>query len=1278
VAPKQTVIPRAELPVRHWETEVVLVKAGNRGELLKSIDAVAAFTKQNPSIELVDLAYAINIGARTEGSDSPDAKHLGVCAVTPPSPPAPLPSCRKRLAGEGRTACLGIVAGSVAELLAKLESAAGRLADPRCREINDSLGVYYFDEPLYPSGRLVFLFPGEGAQYLNMLSDVREAFPECRGHFNACDRLSLTAGNRREPLSKCIFPDAGASDEELKSAEMELAKLHNSAASVMMANWALHIVLQQLGVKADATAGHSSGETSALAAAGCIDADQRLLVELFEAGRVLQQAENEGDMADAGLLAVAAGRDQVTQWLSDCTGTMISMDNCPHQTVVGGPALAIDALEQRLTSQGTICQRLPFNRPYHTPMFQPYMAPIERMYEAIEFRSPRIPVYSCATAKPMPDDPAEIRRLAAAQWTTSVEFRAMIEAMHDDGARLFVEVGPRGNLRSFVQDILRGRQFLAVAADVPTRSGITQLNHLAAQLAAHGVPMQLGFLYRGREPSKSLNMQYVAQDDAFSGRRHGGHRPTIAAMPAMAKQQETVQRETVISRYMDVMTEFLKVQEETHRRFFQQAKSQRAPIKADLTYARSAAAAVARADLPVLRQPWFEGLGATTNLRSVPSSPSSVGNTVGQANRGTHQSTIDKALEPTSHATPNKHVGPMIGEILGHEPGKSLLIRRRVELDEDLYALDHTLGGRRASQFDPNHNGLAVMPMAFNLEMMAEVASLLMPGKVVVGFQGVRLQRWIPLYEEPVEIEVRARVVESTPLGMPSKTTSAFVQSTRPHPLPLSQGERGVIIAQTLNVHIEIRDLGNAVHPGRFDSPSVEGTVLLDDAYPVAPPGDDLPLTNARPCPIGRHELYGQPRRLFHGPRFEVVGDVGLMGDEGVEGELLTLSHSGLFRSTAKPALLTDPLLIDGSTHVLGCWHLAQEDQSGRVVFPYELGSVQLFGPPPAEGTRMKCRVRIEQSSPRRVSHRIDIISPDGRLWCRLCPAEYWRFYWPAECVAFFRRHDEFMASREWPIFRELEDEISHSPAGESNEAFQQPPFCIRRFISSESPDIVQPVIRAALARVALGPAEWKQFYNLQGPDQRRTEWLFGRVAAKDCTRHLWHRRFGKRLFPADIEIAADSFGRPMASHPGIDGKLPCISIAHSAGVCAAIAAFDRRVGIDLERVEKRGANFEEIAFDRLERELLDVFDPDRDEAVARFWCAKEALCKALGTGMIDGPRTAVVRAADRHGGTLKLAIGAGLESSYPELKSARLTVWTKRENDFIVAITFAEKDVSS
>jgi phosphopantetheinyl transferase len=585
------------------------------------------------------------------------------------------------------------------------------------------------------------------------------------------------------------------------------------------------------------------------------------------------------------------------------------------------------------------------------------------------------------------------------------------------------------------------------------------------------------------------------------------------------------------------------------------------------------------------------------------------------------------ALGPRIDAPHSPTVWPLLGEIIEHEPGRSLLLRRRMDLHEDLYALDHTLAGRHVSALDPDLNGLPVMPMALSIEMMAEAAATLVPGKLLVGMERVRLQRWIPFdEEEPIVLELRAEAVARS-------------------------GDRA-----TTAVAITIRDLGNRIRPSNSDSPVVEGTVLLGDHYAEPPAIDDFPLTNQRPCRYTPEQMYAEERRLFHGPTFQAVCSTDRHGDEGIEGHLRTLSHAGMFRSTSEPGLLTDPLLIDASTHLLGCWHLTQADLNGRVVFPYELGSVQIYGPRPAYGSRVKCRVAVGATSNRRVSHRIDLIGEDGRLWCRLEPAEYWRFYVPQCFVDFYRKHDEFLVTEDWPV----------CPAG--------PAVNCRRI--QPVPDILQLVWRNALAHAVLSPKEWAEFGSLPWPELRKNDWLFGRIAAKDAVRHLWRQRHGVRLFPADIEIETDAHGRPIARRrgPASAEELPAISITHSGGVMAALAAFGRPVGIDLERIEPRAPGFEEMAFDESERGLLDQFGDRRDEGITRLWCAKEAVAKALGRGLSEGPPSVAVRGVDVKTGTVQVALGPALVEAYPQWRMDLLRAKTVRDGAWIVATSFCER----
>ena len=83
-------------------------------------------------------------------------------------------------------------------------------------------------------------------------------------------------------------------------------------------------------------------------------------------------------------------------------------------------------------------------------------------------------------------------------WTSPVRFRETIEALHDDGARVFLEAGPRGNMTAFVEDILRGRGSAPSRPTTAAAPGVTQLNHLAGMLAVHDVALDVGYLFEHR------------------------------------------------------------------------------------------------------------------------------------------------------------------------------------------------------------------------------------------------------------------------------------------------------------------------------------------------------------------------------------------------------------------------------------------------------------------------------------------------------------------------------------------------------------------------------------------------------------------------------------------------------------------------------------------------------------------------------------------------------------------------------------------------------------
>ena len=217
-------------------------------------------------------------------------------------------------------------------------------------------------------------------------------------------------------------------------------------------------------------------------------------------------------------------------------------------------------------------------------------------------------------------------------------------------------------------------------------------------------------------------------------------------------------------------------------------------------------------------------------------------------------------------------------------------------------------------------------------------------------------------------------------------------------------------------------------------------------------------------------------------------------------------------------------------------------------------------------------------------------------------------------------------------------------------------------------------------ASLVLNRRERKAFRELTGPDTRRSDWLLGRAAAKDAARVFLRRHYALVLGAADIEIDHDEYGRPVLGGPWTREAeaLPTLSLAHAGGTAVALvghAAGGRRLGIDLEAIRPLRPEFEAFAFTRDEQELLaSLPSSSRPEWVFRFWCAKEALAKALGRGLMDGPKSIRVHGLDRETGIVA-AVGHGrLVEARPEFAGRTLVVYTVREDDWVVATTLCEE----
>jgi malonyl CoA-acyl carrier protein transacylase len=1138
---------------RARDTELLLLRGETRDGLKAAVQATADDLRRHPDTDLTDLAFTLNADLSPGGSR------------------------------------LALVTATAADAVTGLERALQRLEDPRCSEIRGASGLYYTSEPLHPGGKLAFLFPGEGAQYLGMLGEVRRAFPEVETFFAECDAMSKHGGDVSTSLAGVFLPPNDAGPADLVRAEEELRRIDHAMLSVMMADWALNLVLQCLGLSPDVVAGHSMGELVALWAAGCVDmegGDGPMLPRIRQTMEVMRR-EEESAQDRYVLLAVGAGRESLAELIAAVGDprVVVAMDNCPRQSVVVGPLEPMATVEAELQRRRVLFERLPFQRPYHTPLFAPMIQPVRELFRNCRFLAPRRPVYSCTTARPFPNDPEAIRELAIAHWAEPVRFSELIQNLYDDGVRLFVESGPRGNLSAFVEDVLRGLPFVAMPADVPRRSGLTQLNHLLGALASHHVPLNLDPLYahrtpqrRDRLPGGSANMRPL--DAGEPPTRPRLEIPAAATPPeglkGAADRPDGDLRSRVMARHLAVMGQFLDHQKEITELF----------------------------------------LNSTRRHRQAPTPPSRVEH---------HQTNGEAARTPA---------WPLLGTFTHHQPGNMLVMRRVLDLRDDHFATHHTVGGREISKVDPGQYGVPVMPMTFTLEMMAEAAAVLVPGQVVTSVRDVRLYRWLAFDEEaPTVVELTARVEPRESTGSPWR------------------------------VAVAVKDLGFADRPKESAWLAAQGTVVLADAYPPAPPCLPFRLTNERPATLSVERTY---HNLFHGPLFQGVRANLRSGDEGMESRVEVLPRDRLFRSIPEPDFLIDPVLFDMVLHPLAAWHLIQPDQAGRIMLPIGVESLEVFGPPMAPGTALTARSWVTRADARSFLHQGEALTEDGSVALRLNGVKCWRFYVPFGQVNFHGPKDQYFLSHRW---QKVEDE-------RSNVRRPDAPLALVRL---EPPvDLNQGSMLQVTAKVTLTPSELREYRRLEtlGDEVKLRGWLFDRNAAKDAIRLVWHEMTGERLFPSDIEVEPMGGDRFAAHRRGASGQsFPPAAVARAGAATVAVSAAGANgLGLALAVVGRPMSDGEEISPRDAEAErLIAAFRGDPAEASLRLRCARRAAAQAAGLLEPDDQEAVRVRGIMEGTDTVLVDVLGRGDAVGPE----PWRVETARDGNLIVAWIKGEREVS-
>ncbi|MFD9699879.1 beta-ketoacyl synthase N-terminal-like domain-containing protein [Lentzea sp. NPDC059081] len=210
--------------------------------------------------------------------------------------------------------------------------------------------------------------------------------------------------------------------------------------------------LMALGITPGALAGHSMGEWTAMVVGGIYPTIDEFVAALGP-GAVA--------VVDIAYAALGCSADTAARHLVD--GVTISHDNCPHQSVICGPLDRLEEVVATLKAAGVMAQLMPFRTGFHTPALAPYLGRAREMLDQLPVRTPDVPVWSANSLEPMAA--GEVRDLVLRHLVEPVKFRPLLERLHREGFRAFVQIG-QGSLPGFVGDTLSDRPHLAVSSDI--------------------------------------------------------------------------------------------------------------------------------------------------------------------------------------------------------------------------------------------------------------------------------------------------------------------------------------------------------------------------------------------------------------------------------------------------------------------------------------------------------------------------------------------------------------------------------------------------------------------------------------------------------------------------------------------------------------------------------------------------------------------------------------------------------------------------------------------
>ncbi len=284
-------------------------------------------------------------------------------------------------------------------------------------------------------GKLAYIFPGQGSQYVGMGYDFYREFAESADVFHSAETAL------RYSITDIIF----------KGPEEELNRTINTQPAILTTSMAIYRAMRAKGFpEPDFVAGHSLGEYTALCVAGG--------VEFFEAvrlahlrGKYMQEAVPEGKGAMAAILKLPPDKVEEACRLAQEAGIVEPANyNSPEQTVISGEKPAVEKAGQIAKEMGGKVIPLKVSVPSHCSLMKPAADAFRLKLAQTPIKNITLPLVQNYTAREHTMAP-EIRENLYRQIFSPVRWYQSVLYMVEGGVDTFVEIGPKNVLSKLVQ-----------------------------------------------------------------------------------------------------------------------------------------------------------------------------------------------------------------------------------------------------------------------------------------------------------------------------------------------------------------------------------------------------------------------------------------------------------------------------------------------------------------------------------------------------------------------------------------------------------------------------------------------------------------------------------------------------------------------------------------------------------------------------------------------------------------------------------------------------------